>query len=132
MENSYISNGQTVYLIRYHFVFCTRYRRKVLEKEVSLRFHELILDVSQEHQWEIIQATLNPDHSYLYLGATPSVSPAEVMVKIKGWTSRKLREEFQHLSHLPCLWTRSFFVSTEEAVPNRLIQDYISQQKKRG
>jgi putative transposase len=103
-----------------------------LLEEVALRFHELISSVSQEQLWEIIQVNLSPDHVYLYLGATPNVSPAEVMVKIKGWTSRILREEFHHLSHLPSLWTRSFFVSTEEAVPNRLIQDYISQQKKRG
>lgn len=53
-----------------------------------------------------------PDHVHLFLNVLPTDSPADIMVKLKGVTSRLLRQEFKHLKHLPSLWTRSYFVST--------------------
>ncbi|MGD7010381.1 transposase, partial [Metabacillus sp. 84] len=52
--------------------------------------------------------------------------------KIKGVTSKKLREEFPHLQHLPSLWTRSYFVSTAGNVSSETIKGYVEQQKTRG
>ncbi|MGD7010382.1 transposase, partial [Metabacillus sp. 84] len=52
--------------------------------------------------------------------------------KIKGVTSKKLREEFPHLQHLPSLWTRSYFVSTAGNVSSETIKRYVEQQKTRG
>ncbi|MBO0461096.1 transposase, partial [Enterococcus sp. DIV1298c] len=39
-------------------------------------------------------------------------SPADIMAKVKGGTSRILRDEFPELKAMPSLWTRSYFVST--------------------
>ena len=46
--------------------------------------------------------------------------------------SKKLREEFSHLQHLPSLWTRSYFVSTAGNVSSETIKRYVEQQKTRG
>ncbi|MCP3776773.1 transposase, partial [Paenibacillus sp. MZ04-78.2] len=43
------------------------------------------------------------------------------VVKLKGTTSRCLRQEFKHLKHLPSLWTRSYFVSTAGNVSSETI-----------
>lgn len=72
------------------------------------------------------------DHAHLFLNALPTFSPANIMVKIKGVTSKQLREEFPHLQHLPSLWTRSYFVSTAGNVSSQTIKRYVEQQKTRG
>ncbi|MBB6019559.1 putative transposase [Paenibacillus sp. JGP012] len=72
------------------------------------------------------------DHTHLFLHALPTLSPADIMAKIKGVTSKKLREEFPHLQHLPSLWTRSYFVSTAGHVSSETIKRYVEQQKTRG
>lgn len=72
------------------------------------------------------------DHTHLFLHALPTLSPADIMAKIKGFTSKKLREEFPHLQHLPSLWTRSYFVSTAGHVSSETIKRYVEQQKTRG
>lgn len=47
----------------------------------------------------------------MFLNTLPTLSSANIMAKMKGVTSKKLREEFPHLRHLPSLWTRTYFVS---------------------
>ncbi|OMF84812.1 IS200/IS605 family transposase [Paenibacillus sp. FSL R7-0337] len=89
--------------MNYHFVFCPRYRRKVLVDQVEIQFKQM-----------------------------PTDSPAELMAKLKGITSRRLREQFKQLNHLASLWTRSYFVSTAENVSSETIKRYVEEQKKRG
>ncbi|GGB42334.1 hypothetical protein GCM10011409_19850 [Lentibacillus populi] len=68
----------------------------------------------------------------MYLNALPTLSPAAIMAKIKGVTSKKLRDEFPHLQHLPSLWTCSCFVSTAGNVSSATIKRYVEQQKTKG
>ncbi|MNN99625.1 Transposase IS200 like protein [compost metagenome] len=73
-----------------------------------------------------------PDHVHLFLNVLPTDSPADIMGKLKGATSRDLRQEFIHLNHLPSLWTRSYFVSTAGNVSSETIKRYVEEQKTRG
>lgn len=131
--NEYRKTNTTVSLLNYHFVFCPRYRRKIfLQVEVEHRFKELVHEVCEELQIEIVALECDKDHTHMFLNALPSLSPADMMAKIKGVTSKKLREEFPHLRHLPSLWTRSYFVSTAGNVSSETIKRYVEQQKTRG
>jgi hypothetical protein len=66
--------------------------------------------------------------AYLFV----SLLQSDVMARVKGVTSRRLRQEFKHLSHLLSLWTRSFFVSTAGNVSSDTIKRYVEAQKTRG
>ncbi|WP_427050970.1 IS200/IS605 family transposase [Paenibacillus sp. TC-CSREp1] len=131
--DEYRRTNTTVSLLNYHFVFCPRYRRKIfLKSEVEQRFKALVHEVCAELKMEIVAMECDKDHTYLFLHALPTLSPADIMAKIKGFTSKKLREEFPHLQHLPSLWTRSYFVSTAGHVSSETIKRYVEQQKTRG
>lgn len=133
MKQEYRRTKTTVSLINYHFVFCPRYRRKIfLDREVERRFKEIVQEVCSEQKIEILAIECDQDHTHLFLNALPQISPSQVMAKIKGVSSRKLRREFNHLSHMPSLWTRSFFVSTAGNVSGDTIKKYIDEQKTRG
>lgn len=132
MSNEYRKTKTTVSFILYHFVFCPRYRRKILVNKVEERFKELVQQICREHQWHIVAIDIKPDHCYLYLNCLPTDSPSAIMAKLKGVTSRAIRQEFVHLSHLQSLWTRSFFVSTADHISKETIKQYVESQKKRG
>ncbi|MEK5187137.1 MULTISPECIES: IS200/IS605 family transposase [Solibacillus] len=132
MEN-YRHTNTTVSLLNYHFVFCPRYRRKIfLNNEVEKRFKEIVKEICDSLNTEIIAIECDRDHAYMFLNTLPTLSPADIMAKIKGVSSKILREEFPHLQHLPSLWTRSYFVSTVGNVSSETIKRYVEQQKKRG
>ena len=131
--NKYRRTKTTVSLLNYHFVFCPRYRRKIfLNSEVERRFKEMVHEECGKLGIIIIAIECDKDHTHIFLNALPSLSPADIMAKIKGVTSKRLREEFSHLQHLPSLWTRSYFVSTAGNVSSETIKRYVEQQKTRG
>ncbi|MGI1822137.1 IS200/IS605 family transposase [Exiguobacterium sp. TRN 1102] len=133
METNYRRTHTTVSLINYHFVFCPRYRRQIfLRNDVEIRFKGLMSEICEELNIKIIALECDKDHTHMFLNAPPTLSPADIMAKIKRVTSKKLREEFPHLQHLPSLWTRSYFVSTAGNVSGETIKRYVEQQKTRG
>ena len=50
---------------------------------------------------------------------------------IKGRTSHDLRHYFKHLSKMPSVWTRSYFVSTAGDVSSETIKRYVENQRTR-
>ena len=132
MGQEYRRTATTVSLINYHFVFCPRYRRKALVNEVEKRFREILQQICVENGFVIVALEVMPDHVHQFLNALPTISPSDIMAKVKGVTSRRLRQEFGHLQHLPSLWTRLFFCSTAGNVSSDTIARYIAEQKTRG
>ncbi|MFE4764644.1 MULTISPECIES: IS200/IS605 family transposase [Bacillus cereus group] len=133
MINDYRRTKTTVSFINYHFVFCPRYRRKIfLNTKVEERFKMLVQEVCNGLDIVIIAMECDTDHVHLFLNTMPTLSLADTMAKIKGVTSKRLREEFPHLMHLPSLWTRSYFVSTAGNVSSETIKHYVENQKTRG
>lgn len=121
----------TVSLINYHFVFCPRYRRKIfLNQNLDVRFKELVGQIAEKYDFHIVALETDKDHCHLFINTLPTYSPADIMAKIKGGTSRQLRDEFQELKAMPSLWTRSYFVSTAENVSSQIIKRYVENQRK--
>lgn len=91
MEN-YRHTNTTVSLLNYHFVFCPRYRRKIfLNNEVEKRFKEIVKEICDSLNTEIIAIECDRDHAYMFLNTLPTLSPADIMAKIKGVSSKILK-----------------------------------------
>jgi len=131
VPTSYLHKNTSVSLLRYHFVWCPKRRRKVLVGNVALRLKELLEEKTAELGWSIVALEIMPDHVHLFLGTDPDVSPTQVMHALKGYTSRVLRQEFPKLQTMPSLWTRSYWVSTAGNVSAATIEKYIAEQKTR-
>lgn len=121
-----------VYDLGYHVVWCPKYRRPVLSGRAGQRCRELIEEKCAERGWRIVACEVMPDHVHLFVKAHPKDSPSLVANQLKGFTSRRLRDEFPWLrSRLPTLWSRSYFVATVGAVSAATVQRYIDTQYER-
>lgn len=128
----YARNAGAVFSLKYHVVWCPKYRRKVLVEAVEVRLKELIHEAADMLGMTVHALEVMPDHVHLFLETDPRWAPAEFVGKIKANTSRVLRAEFAHLrSRLPTLWSRSYFCSTVGAVSETTIRRYIEMQKGR-
>lgn len=127
----YKANRNVVYSCKYHVVFCPKFRRPVLVDGVDERLREIVNDVIKETQSTLIEMEIMPDHVHLLLETDPQLGIHRVTKRIKGKSSRILRQEFPHLrSRLPTLWTNSYFVSTVGGSPLEIVKRYIENQKK--
>lgn len=131
--NNYIKTKKTVSLINYHFVFCPRYRRKIFSiPEVKEYFQYLSRISCEKIGVDIITMECGEDYVYMFLNCPPTISPSDIINKIKSATSKAIREEFKELSKMPSLWTRNYFVSTESNAYSEIIKKYIQDQKTRS
>ena len=132
MKDIYRRTKTTVSLINYHFVFCPRYRRKIFKvANLENRFKALVQEICNKNEITIVAMECHIDHVHLFVNAPPTLSPSDIMQKIKGATSRDIRKEFVEVSKIPSLWTRSYFVSTTGNASSEIVQKYIEEQKTR-
>lgn len=130
MDARYARNAGAVFSLKYHVIFCPKYRRPVLVGEVEARLRELLLATVLELGMTIHAPETMPDHVHLFVESDPTRCVAEIVDRLKGFTSRLLRQEFASLrSRLPCLWSGSYFASTVGAVSAATVKRYIESQK---
>jgi putative transposase len=131
-EPRYRTNAGAVFSLKYHLVWCPKYRRKVLVSPVDARLKELIGEVAADHEMTVHTVEVMPDHVHLFVEADPTLSVAEIVNRFKGRSSRVLRQEFASLrSRLPTLWSRSYYAGSVGAVSEATIRRYIEAQKGR-
>ena len=128
--SQYAKNSGAVFSLKYHLVWCPKYRRPVLEGAIEKRLREVLEDVRAEHGWTIHALEVMPDHVHLFIESDPIYSVAEIVNRLKGASSRILRSEFPALrSRLPTLWSRSYYAGTVGAVSDAAVRRYIESQK---
>jgi putative transposase len=96
MEN-YRTGSHSCFDLKYHFVWVTKYRKRVLVGEVAARLRDLIREVCRTEEIDILQGAVSRDHVHVLLSCPPHLSPSKIMQLIKGKTSRKLLSEFKHI-----------------------------------
>jgi putative transposase len=131
MSQRYRHKKTSVTLINYHFVWIPVRRRKVLVGPVADRLEALLREAAERIEGDIQYIAIQPDHVHLFVSAPPTLAPDQIMFRLKGYTSRYLRQEFPALRKMPSLWTRSYFCATAGMVSSATIQRYIEEQSRR-
>jgi len=130
MDARYKKNAGAVFSLKYHVVWCPKYRRPVLDGAVGKRLAVLLRKKARELEMEIHALEVMPDHVHLFVESDPRWCVAEIVNRLKGSTSHDLREEFPWLkSRLPTLWSRSYYAGTVGHVSEETVKAYIENQK---
>ena len=130
MESRYAKKTRAIFSLKYHIVWCPKYRRPVLVDDVESRLRGLLAGRAAELGMTLHTLEVMPDHVHLFVESDPTRSVAEIVNRLKGFTARFLRREFPALrSRLPCLWSRSYYAGTVGTVSEAVIRRYIESQK---
>ena len=128
----YRKNAGAVFNLKYHLVWCPKYRKPVLVDPVDKRLKTLLEMKAHELGATIHAMEVMPDHVHLFLESDPTKAPAHIAAQFKGFTSHQLRIEFSHLkTTLPCLWSRSYYMGSIGTTSEATIKKYIANQKGR-
>ena len=124
----YDKGKHTIYHHRYHLVWITKYRQKVLTGAIRERVREIARQVCEEIGVTIIKGVLSTDHVHMFVSIPPHRSVSDVMRRVKGRTSRKVQMEFPELRKRYWgrhFWARGYFCTTSGAVNEDTILQYI-------
>ena len=128
----YRRSAHAMYDIKYHVIWVTKYRYKVMRGRVAERARELIRQICQAREVVIVRGAISPDHIHMLLSVPPNLAPAKVVQYIKGRSSRLLQAEFPELGKQywgQHLWARGYFCATVGAVDEDTIKHYIETQR---
>ena len=130
MEN-YRKSSHSRFAIKFHFVWVTKYRKRILTGAFAVRLRDLVREICRTEEIEILQGAVSSDHVHVLLSCPPNLSPSKIMQLIKGKTSRKLLMEFKHLQKLYWgrhFWAHGYFVASSGNVTDEVIMEYIRTQ----
>ena len=69
---------------KYHFVWITKYRKKLLQGNVGVRLRHIVREICSELEVEIIKGHVSKDHVHLFVFCPPRVSPSYLMQRVWG------------------------------------------------
>ena len=128
----YHQSAHAVWDIKYHLVWITKYRYKVLRGEVAERARDLLREICAAREVRIIRGAVSPDHIHMLVVVPPQLAPAKLVQFLKGRSSRMLQRDFEHLRKRywgQHLWARGYFCATVGAVDEQTVMQYIENQK---
>ncbi len=131
----YIHGEHTVHDIKYHLVWITKYRYKILTGEIAKRARELLIQGCKARNITIIEGSVGKDHIHMLISAPTNLAPSKIAQYLKGRSSKLLQDEFPDLSKRywgQHLWARGYFCVTVGSVTKDMIQEYIEKQFEQG
>lgn len=123
--------SHTVYDIQYHVVWTTKYRYKVLTKNIAERLRELLKQGCEARGIKIIRGGIGSDHVHMLISCPPTLAPCKIMQYLKGRSSKIMQEEFTELRRRywgQHLWSVGYFCRTVGTVIEEMIKQYIEGQ----
>lgn len=130
MQN-YRKTSHTTYDCKYHIVWITKYRKKVLGGLVGKRVRELVREICKRNNVEILKGHVSKDHVHLFVSVPPHLAISKLVQYLKGKSSYKLMQENKQFSKLfwgRHLWARGYFVATSGNITDEVIMEYINNQ----
>ena len=128
----YRKSAHAIFDLKYHIVWITKYRYKILTGRVAERARDLIRQTCESREVVIVRGAVSPDHIHMLVSAPAHLSPWKMVQYVKGRSSRRLMEEFPELRKRywgQHMWARGYFCATVGAVDETTIKAYIENQK---
>ena len=134
-DKRYRRTSHVIFDNKYHLVWITKYRYRVLEKKIAIRVREIIREVCREFDVEIIKGHISVDHVHMLVSIPPQYPVSKIMQYMKGKSSRKMQMEFKELKKRywgQHVWSRGYFCATVGAVTEDEIKKYIENHVEEG
>ena len=121
-----------MYDLKYHLVWIPKYRKHILEKEVSDYLKEVFEKIAEEYGFQIDIMEVMEDHVHIFVEAPPRYSPARVVQVMKSISARETFKKYPKLKKQLWageLWNDGYFArSVGDEVTAEIIRRYIEYQ----
>ena len=132
-EHIYKRHNKT--LLLYHLVFPVKYRRKVIDGEISEYIKEVCLEIGERYEIQFVEIGTDDDHVHFLIQSVPTMAVSKIVQTIKSITAREVFKN--HLGVKKDLWggnfwTSGFYANTVGQYGNKdVIKKYVENQGKK-
>lgn len=125
------SNNHSVFLLYYHLVLVVKYRRKVIDDEISEYAKKVFIRIGEKYNITLVEWNHDEDHIHILFKAHPNSELSKFINTYKSASSRLIKKEFPRVKEKlwkEYFWSRSFCLLTTGGAPIEVIKKYIESQ----
>lgn len=131
-SETYHVGAHSCYLLQYHLVFVTKYRRPVIVDALKTDLIQYAESFFSKQRCTILEINTDRDHIHILFEAPPTICLSALAGSFKASSSRHLRA--RHKDFLaryywkPLFWSDSWFVATVSERSADIVSRYIQNQ----
>lgn len=125
------SNNYSVFSLNYHLILVIKYRRKVLNDDISNRLKEIFEYISPNYNITLEEWEHDKDHIHVLFKAHPKSELSKFINAYKSASSRLIKKEFSNMKKFlwkEYFWSRSYCLITTGGATIDVVKKYIENQ----
>ena len=137
MESELSKSSHKVFKIKYHFVFCIKYRKNFFSDEkLANELKEICKNLEERFFLKFETIGFDENHVHFMVQSVPKYSPSKIFMVVKSISAIQLFEKFPDLKkelYGGEFWSDGGYVSTVgEGINADIIREYIKNQGRKA
>jgi len=126
------TNNHSVFRLNYHLVLVVKYRKKVIDDNISNRLKEIFEYISPKYNVTLDEWNHDKDHIHLLFRSNPNTEISKFLNAYKSASSRLIKKDFPLIRNQlwkEYFWSSSFCLITTGGAPIDIVRRYIENQE---
>jgi putative transposase len=133
MQTKYHTKNHSKFLIKLHFVFAVKYRKRLLIGELNNDMLQLMFEIAKEKRYTIDTMQSDIDHLHILVDIEPKVSALEVAHQLKQISTFRIYKKHKQFLKTQfwrenTFWSDGYFVCSTGNASTEVIRKYIETQ----
>lgn len=89
--------NHSVYSLNYHLIFVVKYRKKVIDDEISENLKEIFIKYGGLHEVKLLEWEHDKDHTHALIKTTLKITLSKFIGNFKSYSSRVVKTKFPRI-----------------------------------
>ena len=131
MDMELKNNNHSVFAIHFHLILVVKYRRKVIDDEISNRLKEIFKYIEGNYNITLEEWNHDIDHVHILFRSEPNSNISKFINAYKSASSRLIKKEYPSIKarlYEDAFWSQSFCLISTGGASIETIKGYIESQ----
>ena len=125
------NNNHSVFAIHFHLILVVKYRKKVINDEISERLKEIFRSIEGNYNIALEEWNFDLDHVHILFRSEPNSNISKFINAYKSASSRLIKKEYPSIRsrlYKEAFWSQSFCLISTGGANIETIKKYIESQ----
>ena len=125
------NNNHSVFAIHFHLILVVKYRKKVINDEISERLKEIFRSIEGNYNIALEEWNFDLDHVHILFRSEPNSNISKFINAYKSASSRLIKKEYPSIKsrlYKEAFWSQSFCLISTGGASIETIKKYIESQ----
>lgn len=122
------NNNHSVFKLHYHLIICVKYRKKIINNDISNRLREIFDYISPKYNITLDEWNHDIDHIHVLFRGQPNSEISKFINAYKSASSRLIKKEYPQICKSlwkEMFWSQSYCLISTGGVTVDIIKQYI-------